>query len=79
MEGPAHNLKSLFAQLGLPSDDAGIARFIDTHGPLPESTLLPDAPFWSRSQAAFLREEILEDADWAPVIDELNVDLHGSR
>ena len=60
-------------------DEAGIARFIDTHGPLPESTLLPDAPFCMPSLAAFLREEILADADWAPVIDELNVDLHGSH
>jgi hypothetical protein len=40
---------------------------------------LSDAPFWTPSQAAFLREEILEDADWASVIDELNVDLHGSH
>ena len=79
MEGPIHNLSNLFAQLGLPGDEEGIARFIDTHGPLPESTLLPYAPFWTPSQAAFLREEILEDADWAPVIDELNVDLHGSH
>jgi hypothetical protein len=79
MEGPVHSLSKLFAQLGLPGDEAGIAHFIDTHGPLPESTSLPDAPFWTPSQAAFLREETLEDADWAPVIDELNVELHGSH
>jgi hypothetical protein len=79
MEGPVHTLSNLFAQLGLPRGEAGIARFIETHGALPESTLLPDAPFWTPSQAAFLREEALGDADWAPVIDELNLDLHGSR
>ncbi len=79
MESPVHTLGNLFAQLGLPSDEAGIARFIETHGPLPESTSLPDAPFWTPSQAAFLREEALEDADWAAVIDALNVDLHGSH
>ena len=77
MESPVHTLSNLFAQLGLPSDEAGIARFIETLGPLPESTLLPDAPFWTPSQAAFLREEALGDADWAAVIDALNVDLHG--
>ena len=79
MESQVHTMSNLFAQLGLPSDEAGIARFIETHGPLPENTLLPDAPFWTPSQAAFLREEILEDADWAAVIDALNVDLHGSH
>ena len=79
MESPVHTLSNLFAQLGLPSDEAGIARFIETHGPLPESTLLPDAPFWTPSQATFLREEALGDADWAAVIDALNVDLHGSH
>jgi hypothetical protein len=41
--------------------------------------LLPDAPFWTPSQAGFLREEIIGDADWAQVIDELNVNLHGSH
>ncbi|MGD1983442.1 MAG: DUF2789 domain-containing protein [Chromatiaceae bacterium] len=79
MESPVHTLRDLFAQLGLPSDEVGIARFIDTHGPLPESTLMPDAPFWTSSQAAFLREEALGDADWAAVIDALNVALHGSH
>lgn len=79
MESPVHTLCNLFAQLGLPSDEAEIARFIETHGPLPETTLLPEAPFWTPSQATFLREEALGDADWAAVIDALNVDLHGSH
>lgn len=37
------------------------------------------AAFWTDSQKAFLREEILEDADWAHVVDELNVRLRRSR
>ena len=45
MEGPIHNLSGLFAQLGLPCDEAGIAHFIESHRPLPEGILLPDAPF----------------------------------
>ena len=77
MEAPVHSMTNLFAQLGLPNDEASIARFIETHRPLPESVRLSDAPFWSASQAAFLREEIQEDADWAPIIDELNAELHG--
>ena len=75
MEGFVHNLSNLFAQLGQPNDDASIARFIETHSPLPEGVQLADAAFWTPAQASFLREAILEDADWAEVIDELNNDL----
>ncbi len=78
MEQPIHSMSNLFAQLGLPSDRASIDRFIASHRPLPESMRLSEAPFWNTAQASFLREEIQEDADWAPVIDELNADLHGS-
>ncbi|MBW4964577.1 DUF2789 family protein, partial [Sulfitobacter sp. CW3] len=35
--------------------------------------------FWTDSQKAFLREEILDDADWAEVVDELNVLLRTGR
>jgi len=76
MEKPVHTLSSLFAQLGLPSDQAAINDFIEAHRPLPEHMRLSEAPFWNHAQASFLREEILEDADWAMVIDELNVELH---
>jgi len=76
MEKPVHTLSNLFAQLGLPNDSAAITRFIESHRPIPETMRLSEAPFWTDSQASFLREEILEDADWAMVIDELNVELH---
>lgn len=75
MEGFVHNLSNLFAQLGQPNDDASIARFIETHSPLAEGIQLYEAAFWTPAQAGFLREAILEDADWAEVIDELNNDL----
>ena len=70
-----HDLPGLFAQLGLPNDADAIARFVATHRPLPDATRLADAGFWTAAQAQFLREEITEDADWAPVIDQLNVML----
>ena len=72
----AHDLSHLFAQLGLPSDPAGIEGFIATHRPLENGTALYRAPFWSPAQRNFLKEEIIEDADWAPAIDELNMRLH---
>jgi hypothetical protein len=76
MEKPVHDMSSLFAQLGLPNDNTSIMSFIETHRPLPEAMRLSDAPFWTRAQANFLREEWAEDADWAMVIDELNAELH---
>ncbi len=76
MEPTIHTLNNLFAQLGLPSDDVEIDNFIKTHSHLDTSLSLSEAPFWTLSQAAFLREEILKDADWAEVIDQLNARLH---
>lgn len=70
-----HSLPNLFEQLGLPKEPNFIAHFIDMHSPLPSAVRLADANFWSPSQAAFLREELLEDADWAEVIDDLNTRL----
>lgn len=72
MEKPVHQFTELFDQLGLPAELNAINHFIDIHTPLAPDITLADAPFWTASQAAFLREEILEDADWAEVIDQLN-------
>lgn len=71
MELPNHSLSDLFNQLGLPSDQASIEKFVATHRPLPDGVALADAAFWNASQAQFLREEIREDADWAEVVDTL--------
>jgi hypothetical protein len=79
MESPLHSLPSLFKQLGLPDDAQGIEQFITAHSPLKPDLKLADAFFWSDSQRAFLRDEILEDADWAEVVDELNLLLRSGR
>jgi len=75
MEKSFHRFSELFAQLGLRMDEAGIRAFLATHSPLAPEVLLADAPFWTPAQAALLREEILEDADWAEVVDRLNAAL----
>lgn len=75
METPVHTLGDLFAQLGLPAGEDEVEHFIARHRPMPDDMLLPDAPFWTPSQAQFLREEWREDADWAPLVDQLNVRL----
>ena len=77
MDQPIHFFSELFAQLGLPADEASIRQFIAAHSPLRSELDLADAPFWTDSQAAFLREEKLEDADWAELVDQLNLALRG--
>jgi hypothetical protein len=71
MDKPNHHLSDLFAQLGLPHDAPAIARFVAHHGPLALDVRLPDAPFWSATQAAFLRESLEDDSDWAGAVDQL--------
>lgn len=72
MDMSAHDLNGLFAQLGLPSETSAIESFVRAHSPLASAVYLSEAPFWTPSQAAFLREEILRDADWAEIVDGLN-------
>jgi hypothetical protein len=69
-------MRSLFAQLGEPNDEASVSRFVDLNSPLPDGMRLHEAPFWTPSQAAFLREAILQDSDWTKVVDDLNARLH---
>ncbi|CAN5230167.1 DUF2789 domain-containing protein [soil metagenome] len=76
MDLSTHTMSDLFAQLGLPSEEADIQAFIASHRPLAGGAALADASFWTPTQARFLREEILEDADWAEVVDQLNLALH---
>jgi hypothetical protein len=68
-------MHDLFAQLGLPSDEASVQQFIARHRPLPAGVTLPDAAFWTPAQAQFLREQLQRDADWAEVVDQLNLGL----
>ncbi|MFJ2326107.1 MULTISPECIES: DUF2789 domain-containing protein [Pseudomonas] len=79
MESPTHSLPSLFKQLGLPDDPVNIDKFLTTHSPLKPELHLADAFFWTKSQSQFLRDEILDDADWAEVVDQLNVLLRKGR
>lgn len=75
MNTQQHTMADLFDQLGLPSTEADIQKFIGSNRPLDAETFLSDAPFWNSNQAKFLREQILIDADWAVVVDELNTSL----
>lgn len=79
MESTTHSLPSLFKQLGLADDALSIDQFITSHSPLKSDMELADALFWTASQRDFLRTEILEDADWAEVIDQLSLALRKMR
>jgi len=75
MEYGFHPFHELFKQLGLECDAAAIGKFLRTHAPIPPAVTLPDAPFWSLAQAAFLRDALSADSDWAEVVDALNAAL----
>ena len=75
MDKPIHRFTELFTQLGLPSQEPEIRQFLQAHTPLAAQIELADAPFWTPGQAAFLREEITRDADWAELVDQLDASL----
>jgi hypothetical protein len=68
----ARTLRQLFAQLGLPDEQAAIDAFILSHSPLPGHVRLPDAPFWTTAQSQLLRAGVADDAEWAAVVDTLD-------
>ncbi|WP_027477840.1 DUF2789 domain-containing protein [Curvibacter gracilis] len=74
-----HRFSELFKQLGLPSDIESIKIFLRVHSPLASEVALENAPFWSPAQSALLRDELMRDADWAEVVDQLNAALRSSK
>jgi hypothetical protein len=70
-----HGMTDLFQQLGLPESKSAIRHFIHCNRPLPAETRLADAPFWTESQATFLRQMLKADSDWAVTIDQLDAAL----
>ncbi|MDY6984261.1 MAG: DUF2789 domain-containing protein [Pseudomonadota bacterium] len=75
MDQSTHSFSELFRQLGLPSDKAYIEQFILDHRPLEPEMKLSEAPFWTDGQRDFLKKALLDDADWAPLVDQLNAEL----
>ncbi|KJY82283.1 hypothetical protein TW81_14380 [Vibrio galatheae] len=75
MELHQHNMADLFNQLGLGSSSQEIKQFVNSHRQQHSSEPLHHASFWNPSQAAFLKQAIEEDADWAELVDQLNIML----
>ena len=75
MDTQPHELCDLFSQLGLPSDPESIEKFIKKHQRLPEEVPISEAPFWTQSQRDLLKQAYIQDAEWVPLVDQLNVRL----
>mgnify|MGYP005992821917 CR=1 FL=1 len=74
MDMSQHNIETLFEQLGLDATNEGIESFIENHH-IPANVKLDNAPFWNRSQAAFISDSLREDSDWSEVVDQLDAML----
>ncbi len=70
-----HRFRHLFSQLGLPSHPDGILNFLTLHAAMADGMRLPDAPYWTASQATFLRESLTQDSDWTELVDQLSLAL----
>lgn len=75
MDMTSNTLASLFEQLGLPSAEHEIEQFVQTHR-LAEHVNIVDADFWTDGQRQFLRQSLRLDAEWSPIVDDLNALLH---
>lgn len=69
-----HDLRDLFAQLGLPNNEIAIRQFVAEHF-LQANEKIIDAKFWNAAQAQFLCEGWRDDADWVEAIDRLDTSL----
>ena len=77
MDTSSHTIETLFRQLGLPDRPDEIQSFVAEHKAGRRDTPLCELPFWSSSQAEFLRMAVAEDADWCEVVDQLDALLRG--
>jgi hypothetical protein len=77
MESPVHGLPALFRQLGLDDSPEAIHHFVTQHAPLSEHIPLAEAPCWTAAQTQFLEQAKADDADWAELVDELDLMLRG--
>ena len=74
MDTSAHDLKALFEQLGLPSSEEYITRFMHEHSPLDPEVKLVDWPFWNPGQRSFLIEALADDSDWTEQVEHLDAE-----
>ncbi len=74
MDTSAHNMNTLFEQLGLDGTRSGIYHFVKEHR-IPDDMTIDEASFWNDSQRSFLRDSLENDAEWCEVVDQLDAML----
>ncbi|PWI34339.1 DUF2789 domain-containing protein [Vibrio albus] len=75
MEMCQHRMAELFEQLGLGNSPEEIKDFVKNHRNKRDSAPIHEASFWTASQSDFLKQAIEQDADWAELVDQLDVML----
>ncbi|MBA53721.1 DUF2789 domain-containing protein [Ketobacter sp.] len=75
MDSVYYSMCNLFKQLGLPNEPENIDEFISRHRALSDGVRIEQAPFWSDSQAQFLKSAIEEDSEWCEAVDQLDARL----
>ncbi|MFD1384599.1 DUF2789 domain-containing protein [Rhodanobacter aciditrophus] len=75
MDTLSPSIETLFEQLGLEASEDAVDAFIAKNGPIPKDVLLWNADFWTSAQASLLKQLKEEDAEWSPVVDELDLML----
>mgnify|MGYP001243188826 CR=1 FL=1 len=75
MEIYQHGMAELFEQLGLGSSPEEIKDFVKSHRHTRNSAPIHEASFWTTSQSDFLKQGIDQDADWAMLVDQLDIML----
>ncbi len=78
MEMYQHGMAELFEQLGLGNSPEQIKDFVKNHRHRQDSVPIYAANFWTASQSDFLRQAIEQDADWAELVDQLDIMLRDS-
>ena len=77
MNNRTHDMPELFAQLGLPADARAHQRFHSRASPARARARTRDGTILEPGAGRrFLDEALAADADWAPVVDALNLELH---
>ena len=72
MATPAHSMSQLFDQLGLPSGNQEIDKFIEQQKQVADSKRIYETDFFSDSQRTFLKEVKEHGGDWAELTDTLD-------
>ena len=73
MEPFRHTMNDLYQQLGVGTQEAAIAAFIQSHQLAKTSKPVQYADCFTQHQQAFMQQAYEQDADWVALIEQLDV------